>query len=135
MVMAERKWRLVSPRWPRLDTPPVSALSPATPLNAEESKRFGRPLSYVPGSTYEPSTPADIEWSEYNHNWAGVCVLAMGVLAMLAQTGRVRWASHWPLAFLGLALFLLIRADSELPTGGGHPAPNVRGADYSVRAL
>jgi copper resistance protein D len=102
-----------TPRPPRLTTPPVSALQPSTPLNEEESKRFGMPLSYVPGATYNRSQPADIEWSEYNHNWAGLCVLIMGVLALIAQTRYGRWARHWPLAFMGLALFLLIRADSE----------------------
>jgi copper resistance protein D len=102
-----------TPRPPRLVTPPLSSLAPATPLNEEESKRFAMPLSYVPGATYDRNTPADLEWSEYNHNWAGICVLVMGILAVIAQTRFGRWARHWPLAFLGLALFLLIRADSE----------------------
>lgn len=102
-----------SPRLPRLTTPPLESLSAATPLNDEQSQRFGRPLSFVPGETYEPPKPSDIEWSEYNHNWAGICVLAMGLLALAAQTRWSKWARHWPLAFLGLAIFLLIRADSE----------------------
>ncbi len=100
-----------TPHVPRLTTPSLAALSPATPLSAEESKRFGAPLSYVPGSSYEESSQADIEWSEFNHNWAGACVLAAGILAVLAQTKRMRWARHWPLAFLGLAVFILVRAD------------------------
>jgi putative copper resistance protein D len=58
-----------------------------------------------------PNTPADIAWSEYNHHWAGLVVLAVGLLALLSR--RFRWARHWPLGFLGLAVFLLIRADSE----------------------
>lgn len=102
-----------TPRWPRLHTPPLSALSPATPLNPRDADAAGLALPYVPGAAYRPDKPADIAWSEYNHNWAGICVLAMGILAALAQSGRVRWARHWPLMFLGLALFLLVRADSE----------------------
>jgi putative copper resistance protein D len=35
----------------------------------------------------------------------------MGVLALLNQTGRVPWARHWPLGFLGLAAFLVFRSD------------------------
>ncbi|MBV8812709.1 MAG: CopD family protein, partial [Acidobacteriaceae bacterium] len=36
-----------TPQWPpRLQTPPPTALSPATPLSVEEAKRFGRALSY-----------------------------------------------------------------------------------------
>jgi putative copper resistance protein D len=100
------------PRWPRLQTPPLSTLSPPTPLN------FGRTgqtalQSFIPGSTFDPSTPGDIAWSEYNHHWAGLIVLAAGLLAVLARSGRVKWARHWPLAFLGLAVFLFLRADPE----------------------
>ena len=102
-----------TPTWPRFNTPPLSALAPATPLSLEESKRFGSPLAYVPGAVYATNGPADIEWSEYNHNWAGLCVLGVGILALLAQRKEQPWARHWPLGFLGLALFLLIRADSE----------------------
>jgi copper resistance protein D len=102
-----------TPRWSRLNTPPLSALSPVTPLNEIEAKVTGLPLPYVPGSAYQPDTPADMAWSEYNHNWAGLCVLMIGILATLAQSGRAQWARHWPLGFLGLALFLLIRSDSE----------------------
>lgn len=102
-----------SPRWPRLSTPPLASLSPATPLSVEESKRFGIPLSFTPGTSYKPNTPDDIAWSEYNHHWAGLCVLLMGVLALIAQTNWGKWAKHWPFAFLGLAVFLLVRSDSE----------------------
>jgi putative copper resistance protein D len=53
------------------------------------------------------------EWSDYNHHWAGIIVLMAGLLAMLGRWDRARWARHWPLAFLGLALFLFLRADPE----------------------
>jgi putative copper resistance protein D len=82
-------------------------------LNEEEATRFGMPLSHVPGTLYTPNQPADIAWSEYNHNWAGLCVLIMGLMALVSQTRRGRWVRHWPLGFIGLALFVLIRADSE----------------------
>src|SRR5436309_2491134 len=42
----------------------------------------------------------------------GMMVLTkVGILAILYATGRARWARHWPLIFLGLAGFLLIRND------------------------
>jgi putative copper resistance protein D len=50
-------------------------------------------------------------WSEYNHHVAGLFVLGMGLLAALHRTGRVPWAKHWPLGFLGLAAFLFVRND------------------------
>ena len=57
-----------------------------------------------------PRTDADRAWSEYNHHFAGFFVLAMGLLAV-CQAGGARRARHWPLLFLGLAAFLLIRND------------------------
>lgn len=57
-----------------------------------------------------PRTDADRAWSEYNHHFAGLFVLAMGLLAVLQAAG-VKWARHWPLLFLGLAGFLLVRND------------------------
>lgn len=97
----------MSPKWPRMETPSVSELSPVTPLGST-----GSLSSLLPGqSPPKPPKPADIEWSEYNHHWAGLVVLSIGILAFLARF--FPWARHWPLAFFGLALFLLIRADSE----------------------
>jgi putative copper resistance protein D len=58
-----------------------------------------------------PRTDADRAWSEYNHNWSGLFVLAMGVLALLHGLGLAPWARHWPLIFLGLAVFLFLRSD------------------------
>jgi len=62
----------------------------------------------------DPSAPrndADRAWSEFNHHISGMLVLLMGLLAILYATGRARWARHWPLVFLGLALFMFVRND------------------------
>lgn len=58
-----------------------------------------------------PRTDADRAWSEFNHHVAGLFVLGMGGLAAVHATGRAGWARHWPLVFLGLAGFLLVRND------------------------
>jgi copper resistance protein D len=101
----------MKPRLPSLETPPFAELAPATSLDLDErSPRLG---SFVPGQQQQINGPADIAWSEYNHHWAGVVMLAIGVLAILGRVFSWSWARHWPLAFLGLAVFLLIRADSE----------------------
>jgi copper resistance protein D len=97
------------PQWPLMQTPFFNQLSPATPLWQPENSTL--PGSFVPGQQVQPNTPADIAWSEYNHHWAGLVVAAIGILSLLSR--RLAWARYWPLAFLGLALFLLIRADSE----------------------
>lgn len=102
-------WARVSPSRPRLQTPSLNELSPPMPLTWNSNGLE----SSIPGATYRPPKPGDIAWSEYNHHWAGIVVLAIGILAVLARTGRFRWARHWPLAFFGLAVFLLLRADPE----------------------
>jgi putative copper resistance protein D len=102
------------PQWPRLSTPPLSALSPATPLGFDvPAKQPSQPGSYVPGTSYHPNLPGDIAWSEYNHHWAGLIVLAVGILALAARSNSMRWARHWPLIFIGLAVFIFFRADPE----------------------
>ena len=83
------------PELPRLTSPPVKALSQlGAAIDVDEKN-------------------ADSAWSEYNHHWAGMVLLAAGMLSFLDRTGRIRWASHWPLVFLGLAYFILVRADPE----------------------
>jgi len=99
----------MKPQWPRLRTPAVGELSPATPLTLPQSS--GLPGSFVPGQQLHSNTFADIAWSEYNHHWAGIVVFAIGVLAAFSRS--FRWARHWPFTFFGLATFLLVRADSE----------------------
>ncbi len=58
-----------------------------------------------------PRTDADRAWSEFNHHVAGILVLAMGLLAVLHATTGARWARHWPLVFMGLAAFMVVRND------------------------
>jgi putative copper resistance protein D len=99
----------MTPRWPRLETPALAELSPPTPLALPADSKL--PGSFVPGQVQQPNTQADIAWSEYNHHWAGFIMLAIGLLAVLSR--RFDWARHWPLAFFGLAVFLLVRSDSE----------------------
>jgi putative copper resistance protein D len=107
--------RLVPRQWPQLKSPDLTELSPPTPLG--ESRARGSeapPESYEPGSQpVPPNTPGDIAWSEYNHHWAGLVVLLMGLLAVGTQTGRLSWARNWPLLFLALAGFIFLRADPE----------------------
>jgi putative copper resistance protein D len=106
------------PVWPRLSSPDHDVLAlPAlqAQLDAEAAaNRAKPPPAFVPGSGELPvRNAADIAWSEYNHHWSGLFVLAIGVLALVNQAG-VRWARHWPVLFLGLAVFLFLRSDPEV---------------------
>ncbi|MGB8842026.1 MAG: CopD family protein [Aliidongia sp.] len=107
-----------APVWPRLASPDRADLAiPAlqSQLDAEAAAHATAPLpAFVEGAGYLPPRNAfDIAWSEYNHHWAGLFVLAIGLLALLNQAG-IRWARHWPLVFLGLAAFLFVRSDPEV---------------------
>jgi putative copper resistance protein D len=107
-----------TPVWPRLHSPDYDSL--ALPelqaqLDSEAAKQAqSPPAASIPGSgELPPRNAADIAWSEYNHHWAALFVLLLGTLALLNKAG-VRWARHWPLTLLGLAVFLLIRSDPEV---------------------
>jgi putative copper resistance protein D len=108
----------ITPRWPRLAGPEHDALGIAQ-LNAQiaaaRAQHQAAPLAFVPGEGNSPPRNAmDIAWSEFNHHWAGIFVLAIGVLALLERTRRAPWARHWPLMLLVLALPMSVRADPEL---------------------
>ena len=105
-----------TPRMPRFSSPPLASLSEPTEQIYKRAEITGQslPPAYIPGqSTWHPDTPGDIAWSEYNHNWAGLIVFFMGILALLSRSRYFSWAKVWPLAFLGLAVFLFLRADPE----------------------
>jgi putative copper resistance protein D len=105
-----------TPRIPRFSTPELAEISPSSKQMMKEAKAKGRtfPSSFVPGDNgFGTTTPADIAWSEYNHNWAGLVVFLMGILALLSRSRYFRWAKIWPLSFLLLAVFLFFRADPE----------------------
>jgi len=106
------------PVWPRLASPDHDVLAlPAlqAQLDAEAAADASKPPpAFVPGSGLLPvRNAADIAWSEYNHHWAGIFVILIGLLALLNQAG-LRIARHWPLLFLVLAAFLFVRSDPEV---------------------
>jgi len=107
----------MAPRPPRLSSPAVKDLP--EDIYAAQKKAFEvgslSTESFVPGqSGTRPNTPAEKAWSEYNHHWAGIVVLSVGLLALIAQAGRISWACNWPLLFLGLSVFLFLRSDPEV---------------------
>ena len=108
----------LTPQWPRLASPDHASLALSelqTQIDAAEKAHAPVPQAYVPGEgVVAPRNAEDIAWSEYNHHWSGILVVAIGVLALLERTGRARWARHWPLLFLVLGSFLFFRSDPEV---------------------
>jgi putative copper resistance protein D len=105
-----------APRMPRLSSPELKEIAGSTKELRRRAEAEGRtlPSAYVPGTDpLRVNTPADIAWSEYNHNWAGIFVLLTGLLAVLSRSNYFAWAKMWPLTFLGLAVFLFFRSDPE----------------------
>jgi len=93
----------MEPRWPRLRSPNLNDLTmPTMPAAPGE----------ITPLTPHPSNDADIGWSEYNHHWSGMIVLLAGLLAIAWRAGT-KWAVHWPLVLIGLALLMILRADPE----------------------
>src|SRR5262249_52026070 len=74
----------VRPTWPRFSSPKLDEVSPSSLQATKRAQEAGKPRPFIPFQ----NTNADIAWSEYNHHWAGLFVLLLGLLAALAQTRR-----------------------------------------------
>jgi copper resistance protein D len=115
-VHATEIYGRMSPRVPRLTSPKHEELPEDVYVAQKKSTEAGglSSASYVPGQAgTRPNTVAEKAWSEYNHHWAGLIVLAIGLLALIAQVARVSWTRNWPLIFLALSAFLILRSDPE----------------------
>ncbi|GFO73178.1 copper resistance protein D [Bathymodiolus japonicus methanotrophic gill symbiont] len=88
-----------APRIPRTTSPSHAALL------AGEAGRLA-----IIGQT--PSAAATA-WSDYNHNIAGIFVTVMSLFAMLSYRKSLTWTRYWPIGFIGLGVFILLRADAE----------------------
>ncbi|WP_428355825.1 copper resistance D family protein [Methyloprofundus sp.] len=88
-----------APRIPRITSPSHAALL------AGEAGRTA-----IIGQT--PSAAATA-WSDYNHNIAGIFVTVMSLFAMLSYRKSFTWTRYWPVGFIGLGIFILLRADAE----------------------
>jgi copper resistance protein D len=105
-----------TPQFPiRLSSPSYDELTVAelqAKIATADAQRTKAPLAYVPGEgTILPRNAADVAWSEFNHHWAGIFVVLIGLLALIQHFRWGRWARHWPLLFLVMATFLFFRAD------------------------
>src|SRR5271166_4284452 len=106
----------LKPVWPRLDYPQAVLAENAAVAEGKGQASSTQPVpaAYdIDGVPLSWERIASSEESESNHHWMGVVVLAMGLLALLARTGKAPWAEYWPLLLICIAIFIFIRADTE----------------------
>jgi putative copper resistance protein D len=108
----------ITPSWPRLTSPAHETLA-ISRLDERIATAAARhemaPRAFVPGEGLQaPRNAMDIAWSEFNHHWAGLLLLGMALLAVLERTPRTRWARHWPLGLVVLAVAIVARGDPEV---------------------
>src|SRR5437899_9058335 len=87
----------MAPRPPRFASPAMQELP--EDIYAAQKKAFESGSlsteSYVPGQAgTRPNTPAEKAWSGYNHHWAGIIVLTIGLLALVPQATNLSWARN-----------------------------------------
>jgi copper resistance protein D len=99
-IVERMSWKM-----PRLHSPKISDLPKRVSL-----KEHLEDASFSGGNENDLMNQ---RWSEYNHQWAGLIVLSAGLLAFVSRIPGQRWARYWPLLFIGLAVFLILRADPE----------------------
>lgn len=91
----------------------VGVLTPKMPVLVSPSHKAelaaGSPLSPL----HEASHDAGNAWSEFNHDVAGLALVAMALFSLAAWTKRLPWTRHWPLGFVALAVFVVVRSDPE----------------------
>jgi putative copper resistance protein D len=102
---------MFTPRFPRVASPSHQALI------AGEAGRVAI-IGQVPSA-------AATDWSNYNHNIAGIFLTTMSFFAMLSYVKRlpsalsgveaylVYFTRYWPIGFVGLGIFLFFRSDAE----------------------
>jgi len=97
----------MKPSWPRLSSSKLTEISASSLQASKRAQAAGLPLPPA-----HANTSGDIAWSEYNHHWAGIFVLLLGLLAA-AERRYFPQARYWPLLLAGLAVFIFLRADPE----------------------
>lgn len=109
-VSMHQVWHRIKPAAPRLNYHFI----PETDAATGESLKPGAdtPVN-VDGVPLTPRLINNSIESESNHHWMGLVVLSMGLLALLARTGKAPWAEFWPLLLIGIAVFIFLLADTE----------------------
>lgn len=116
IVSLHRIWQRFRPTIPRLTYHYIPDAGNAGRGTRSLASEAPSQIPAVYNADGEPMTARSINdsiESESNHHWMGVVVLSMGLLALLARTGKAPWAEYWPLLLIGIAVFIFVQADTE----------------------
>lgn len=112
-VSLQQIYQRIKPKIPRLTYEYVTEAANAGP-EANGVAPTGKASAYnIDGLPLTTRLINNSIESESNHHWMGLVVLAMGLLALLARTGKAPWAEYWPLLLVGIAIFIFLQADTE----------------------
>ncbi|MCX8048689.1 MAG: CopD family protein [Methylohalobius sp.] len=92
-------WQMFSPKWPTLVSPSHEELLWS---EAQRATIVGK----------QPPVAAS-QWSNFNHNVAGLFLTVMAGVALIGYFWRAKWSCYWPAGFIGLAVFLFFRSDAQ----------------------
>jgi copper resistance protein D len=109
-VTMAQVWQRFRPEVPRLA---YRYIPETAPRIGGPIQSLNPPAVNVDGIPLTPRLINDSIESESNHHWSGLVVLAMGLLALLARTGKAPWAEYWPLWLIGLAVFIVLGGDTQ----------------------
>ena len=105
----------LAPRWP----PKIISGSQIAPYGNDKSpaalaamKTAVAETSISPKAS-ETDGSIEVRWMDDPHHWAALAVIAVGLLALLARSRRLRYARNWPLLFPVLGLILFLMSDSQ----------------------
>ena len=112
----------LAPRWP----PQIIPETQIAPYGGDKSpaalaamNTTAAETSILPKASYAGGS-VEVKWMDDPHHWAALAVMAVGLLALLARSRRLRYARNWPLLFPALGLTLFLMSDSQYwPIGTG----------------
>lgn len=91
-------WTMYNPKVPRLAGPELIFID-APELTDLRTGEMGK--------------KEDMSWDRFNHNFSGVVVIAMAMVALFDRLGGFRWARVWPLMFIGFSVLIFVFANPD----------------------
>ena len=91
-------WTMYNPKVPRLAGPELIFIA-APELTDLRTGEMGK--------------KEDMSWDRFNHNFSGVVVIGMAIVALFDRVGGFRWARVWPLMFIGFSVLIFVFANPD----------------------